>query len=87
MNVVQVRHFADLSAKRYTYNVPAGIKLAKDDIVLVKNSGGKEVVAQCVSDSEDLSENAIDMIMSGKKVISNVIGKYSLVEFVKVFEF
>lgn len=87
MNIVQVRHFADPAAKRYTYNVPAGVHLTKGDIVLVKNSGGKEVVAQCVSNSEDLSDNAIDMIMSGSKVISNVIGKYSLVEFNKTFEF
>lgn len=81
MNVVQVRFTEDRSAKRYTYQVPEGICLSKGDMVRTKNINGKEYVAICVTNSEVLSENAIDMLMSGNKVISSIVGVYTFYSF------
>lgn len=77
MNVVQVRLLEDKNAKRYTYKVPGDIILSKGSIVRTRNKNGKECIAVCVTDSENLSDNAIDMVMSGNKVISNVTGIYT----------
>lgn len=76
--VVQVRLFSDSNAKRYAYNVPESLELHKGDIVRVRNKDGKEAIAFCVTDSEHLSDNAVDMLMSGQNILSNVIGKYTL---------
>lgn len=77
-NVVQVRIAEDKSQKRYTYNVPENVVLSKGDIVCVQNHNGRKTIAICVTDSEYLSDNDIDMIMNDSQVISNVIGKYQL---------
>lgn len=77
-NIVQVRHLSDMSTRRYTYNVPANVQLIKGDTVKVKNNNGKETISVCVTNSEMVSNNTIDMIMSGNKVISEVIGIYKL---------
>lgn len=69
MNIVQVRHLQDKNAKRYTYKVPDDESLNKGDMVLARNANGKESVAICVTDSENLSTNAIDMIMCGAEVL------------------
>lgn len=78
MNVVQVRLVEDKDAKRYTYQVPDNIQLLKGDVVRTKNMNGKECIAICVTDSEFLSENAINMIMCGNRVASSIIGIYTL---------
>ena len=78
MNVVQVRLVEDKDAKRYTYQVPDNIQLLKGDVVRTKNMNGKECIAICVTDSEFLSENAINMIMCGSRVASSIIGIYTL---------
>lgn len=75
-NIVQVRFLQDPSKKRYTFNVPCNVKIHKGDVVRIRNKNNGEVIAIAETDSEMLSENAIDMIMGGKKVLSWVIGKY-----------
>ena len=75
-NIVQVRFLQDPSKKRYTFNVPCNEKICKGDVVQIRNKNDSEMIAIAETDSEMLSENAIDMIMGGKEVISWVIGKY-----------
>lgn len=78
MNVVQVKLVEDKNARRYTYQVPDNIQLLKGDVVRTKNMNGKECIAICVTDSEFLSENVINMIMCGNRVASSIIGIYTL---------
>ena len=80
-NIVQVRFLQDPSKKRYTFNVPCNEEIHKGDVVRIKNKNNSEMIAIAETDSEMLSENAIDMIMGGKEVISWVIGKYKYNEF------
>lgn len=80
-NIVQVRFLQDPSKKRYTFNVPCNEKICKGDVVRIRNKNDSEMIAIAETNSEILSENAIDMIMGGKKVLSWVIGKYKYDEF------
>lgn len=75
-NIVQVNLLEDKSKKRYTYLLPEFAICKKGDIVLAQNKSGDTRIAICVTDSERLSANAIDMIMEGRRVISNIIGFY-----------
>lgn len=81
MNVVQVTLFEDITKKWYTYKVPEGIRIKKGYIVKVKNRDGREIPAVCVTDSEELSDNAVNMVMNGEKVVSSVIGMFSYMPF------
>lgn len=83
-NIVQVRFLQDPSKKRYTFNVPCNEKICKGDVVRIRNKNDSEMIAIAETDSEMLSENAIDMIMGGKDVISWVIGKYKYDEFLNL---
>lgn len=77
-NIVQVVHYSGGQAtnrERYTFNVPHGVKLEKDDIVLVEQRGGN-AVAKCITDSEEVSDTVEDMIMRGKQITGSVVGKY-----------
>lgn len=84
MNIVQVNFINSITQKRYTYKVPNSISLNKGDIIRVRNKDGKEAIAVCVTNSENLSNNAVDMVMDGLDVLSNVIGVYNLVTFQKM---
>jgi hypothetical protein len=81
MNIVQVNFINSITQKRYTYKVPSGISLNKGDIIRVRNKDGKEAIAVCVTNSENLSNNAVDMVMDGLDVLSDVVGVYNLVKF------
>lgn len=81
MNIVQVNFINSITQKRYTYKVPNGISLNKGDIIRVRNKDGKEAIAVCVTDSENLSDNAVDMVMDGLDVLSDVIGVYNYIKF------
>lgn len=83
-NIVQVRFLQDPSKKRYTFNVPCNEKICKGDVVRIRNKNDGEMIAIAETNSEMLSENAIDMIMGGKEVISWVIGKYKYDEFLNL---
>lgn len=79
-DIVQVFHYSGgqpTNRVRYTFNVPQGTKLKKDDIVLVEQRGGKSI-AVCVADSEVVSDVVADMIMQGKQITGNVIVKYTV---------
>lgn len=86
MNIVQANLIESYSQKRYTYKVPEDITLKKNDIIRVRNKNGKngkeiikEIIMVCVTDSENLSDNAVDMVMDGLDVLSDVIGVYNCV--------
>lgn len=81
INIVQVNFINSITQKRYTYKVPNGISLNKGDIIRVRNKDGKEAIAVCVTNSENLSDNAVNMVMDGLDVLSDVIGVYNLVKF------
>ena len=83
-NIVQVRFLQDPFKKRYTFNVPCNEKICKGDVVRIRNKNDSEMIAIAETNSEMLSENAIDMIMGGKEVISWVIGKYKYDEFLNL---
>lgn len=83
-NIVQVRFLQDQSKKRYTFNVPCNEKICKGDVVRIRNKNDGEMIAIAETNSEMLSENAIDMIMGGKEVLSWVIGKYKYDEFLNL---
>ena len=74
MNIVQVVY--KNSNIRYVFEVPEGVKLLKGDLVETHNVCMN--IAQCVTDSEEVSENVVDMIMEGKKVTAKITGKYTL---------
>lgn len=82
-NIVQVNLFEDPSKKRYTYKLPLGITLKSGYIVKVRNANGRELPAVCITNSEELSENAVEMVMGGPehKVTSSVVGIYSYMDF------
>lgn len=83
-NIVQIVHYSGgrpMDGARYTFNVPHGVKLEKDDIVLVEQRSG-EVIAKCVTDSEEVNDTIEDMIMRGKQITGSVVGAYT----VRIFE-
>lgn len=75
-NIVQVYLMEDVLKKRYTYNVPFGKELKRNDVVKVKNCNGREIVAICATDSKCVEDDIVDMIMCGNAVLSSVIGVY-----------
>ena len=79
MNIVQVVHIGGFGA-RYTFEVPAGIKLKKGQMVQVKDKRGYHIV-ECVTDSHEVDEELLDMIMDGKQVTASVTGVYKLTKF------
>ena len=78
MNIVQIEHKG--YPVRYTFKVPDGVKLHKGDIVQVKNKRGYHIV-ECVTDSHEIDEELLDMIMDGKQVTASVTGIYKLDDF------
>lgn len=78
MNIVQIEHKG--YPVRYTFEVPYGVKLKKGDIVQVKDKRGYHIV-ECVTDSHEVDDELLDMIMNGKKVTASVTGVYNLAEF------
>ena len=78
MNIVQIEHKG--YPVRYTFEVPEGVRLHKGDIVQVKNKRGYHIV-ECVTDSHEVDEELLDMIMDGKQVTASVTGIYKLNDF------
>lgn len=80
MNIVQAKRINDLG-KRYTYKVPAGITISKGVLLSVENKRtNKADTVIATSDSEDVSENVLNVIMQGREVISSVLGIYQLIK-------
>ena len=78
MNIVQIVHNG--YPVRYTFEVPEGVKLHMGDIVQVKDKRAYHIV-ECVTDSHEVDEEMLDMIMDGKQVTASVTGIYKLTEF------
>ena len=78
MNIVQIMH--EGYPVRYTFEVPEGVRLHKGDIVQVKDKRGYHIV-ECVTDSHEVDDELLDMIMDGKQVTASVTGIYKLTEF------
>ena len=78
MNIVQIEHKG--YPVRYTFEVPEGVRLHKGDIVQVKDKRGYHIV-ECVTDSHEVDEELLDMIMDGKQVTASVTGIYKLDDF------
>ena len=71
MNIVQIMHKG--YPVRYTFEVPEGVKLHQGDIVQVKNKRGYHIV-ECVTDSHEVDDELLDMIMDGKQVTADKAG-------------
>lgn len=80
MNIVQAKHLDGIYDKRYTYRLPDGVMVAADTLLKVENQKtGKPDIVRAVTNSEDVNQNTLDMIMQGQKVKSRVIGTYFLI--------
>ena len=71
MNIVQIEHKG--YPVRYTFEVPEGVRLHKGDIVQVKDKRGYHIV-ECVTDSHEVADELLDMIMDGKQVTADKAG-------------
>jgi len=76
MNIVQVRFPND--CRRYNFMLPHGEKVEKGSYVCCETKNGRCAIAECVTDSEEVSENVVDMIMEGKNVTSKIVGVFKL---------
>lgn len=80
MNIVQAKHLDGIYDKRYTYRLPDGVIVTADMLLLVENQKtGKPDIVRAVTNSEDVNQNTLDMIMQGQKLKSRVIGTYFLI--------
>lgn len=85
MNIIQAKHInssGELTGKAYTYELPDGVRIRSGKYIAVENkrTGGSDIV-KTVTDSEDVNDNILKMIMGGKKVQSMAIGEYFEVPF------
>lgn len=77
MNIIQAKFLNDLVGKNYTYKITGTRRIRKDTLLLVENKKtGKPNIVISTTDSEDVSENVLNMIMQGKEVCSKVLGEY-----------
>ena len=80
MNVIQAKHLYGISDKRYTYRLPDGVIVTADMLLLVENQKtGKPDIVRAVTNSEDVNQNTLNMIMQGQKLRSRVIGTYFVI--------
>lgn len=85
MNIIQARivnSFGDGYGKKYIFKVPDGVSIKKDTLLAAEKNGGKDgiQIVKAVSDSAEVTDEVLDMIMDGKEVISSIIGAYELHE-------
>ena len=77
MNIIQAKHINDLAGKSYTYKITDTRRIEKDTLLVVENKKtGKLNLVISTTDSEDVNENVLNMIMQGKEVRSKVLGEY-----------
>lgn len=80
MNIVQAKHLDGIYDKRYTYRLPDGVMVAADTLLKVENQKtGKPDIVRAVTNSEDVNQNTLNMIMQGQKIKSRVIGIYFMI--------
>lgn len=77
MNIIQAKHVDDYTGKTYTYKLPKGLEIKKGRLLIVENKREREPsIAIAVTDSEEVSENVLNMIMQETTVCSKVLGLY-----------
>lgn len=84
MNIIQTRvinMFGNPSGTKYIFRVPEGVEIAKDTLLLAQRNGGKEgtQIVKSVTNSAEVSDEVLEMITDGRKVISSIIGELRLV--------
>ena len=79
-NIVQVVHEECYNSGRYAFEVPLKVQLKPGDVVLVKTKTGDKI-ARCVTKNVMMTDDMIDMMMNGKKVTGQVIGKFEYQDF------
>ena len=79
-NIVQVVHEERYTIGRYAFEVPISVQLKSGDVVLVKTKAGDKI-ARCVTKNVMMSDDMIDMMMNGKKVTGQVLGKFEYQDF------
>lgn len=79
-NIVQVVHEERYTSGRYAFEVPIRVQLKPGDVVLVKTKAGDKI-ARCVTKNVMMSDDMIDMMMNGKKVTGQVLGKFEYQDF------
>ena len=79
-NIVQVVHEERYNSGRYAFEVPIRVQLKPGDVVLVKTKAGDKI-ARCVTKNVMMSDDMIDMMMNGKKVTGQVLGKFEYQDF------
>lgn len=85
MNIIQTRvinMFGDPSGTKYIFRVPEGVEIAKDTLMLAQRNGGKEgtQIVKSVTNSAEVSNEVLEMITDGRKVISSIIGELRLIK-------
>ena len=80
MNIIQAKHInscGETSGKTYTYELPDGVRIESGRYISVENkrTGGSNIV-MAVTNSEDVNDNVLKMIMGEQKVRSKVLGEY-----------
>lgn len=85
MNIIQTRvinMFGDPSGTKYIFRVPEGVEIAKDTLLLAQRNGGKEgtQIVKSVTNSAEVSDEVLEMITDGRKVISSIIGELRLIK-------
>ena len=87
MNIIQAKHINDNVGKIYTYKVPEDYLIPKNTLMLAENKRtGKGDIVIATSNSAEVNDNVLNMIMQGKEVISSVVGIYWLAEFSNMSE-
>lgn len=77
MNIIQAKHLDVNTREIYTYEVPKKLEFRKGQLLLVENKRlGQPSIVIAVTDSEEVSENVLNMIMHGEKVQSKVLATY-----------
>lgn len=77
MNIVQAKHLKDYTEIIYTYKLPREFRVDKGNLLLVENKANQTTdIAVAVTDSEDVNENVLNMIMKGQTVCSKVLAIY-----------
>lgn len=80
MNIVQAEHIGDIYRKAYTYKLPDGVRIEAGKYILVENKQTRSNdIVKTITDSEDVNENVLKMIMGEQEVRSKVLGEYVLV--------
>lgn len=81
MNIVKVSFIAD-NCESTLCKVPDSVRLKRDDMVFTLDRVNEKRIAVCLSDSENLSDNVIDMLGSNPLYIC-----YSIGGLVKFYDF